>query len=81
MLTMRRRIPLKNAQSPRNLHAAARAAFPHQVEVQSFEFVMLQRQALVEIERQASGTKIARLTQRGSEVLLKLSGLADDEQD
>ncbi|PCE32501.1 hypothetical protein [Burkholderia ubonensis] len=47
---------------------------PYQVAVQRLDFVTLQRQALVEIERRESGARIARLTQRGSELLRKLGG-------
>ncbi|HLX02716.1 MAG TPA: hypothetical protein VKS80_11455 [Trinickia sp.] len=47
---------------------------PYQVEVQRLDFVMLEKKALVEIERRASGAKIARLTQRGFELLSRLGG-------
>ncbi|MGU7779074.1 hypothetical protein [Burkholderia sp. PU8-34] len=51
---------------------------PYQVEVQRLDFVTLERQALVEIERRDSGARIARLTQRGSELLRKLGGTDAD---
>ncbi|QCP49031.1 hypothetical protein FAZ95_07430 [Trinickia violacea] len=53
---------------------------PYQVEVQRLDFVMLEKKALVEIERRASGVKIARLTPRGSAVLRKLDGLAVEDE-
>ncbi|MGU7773878.1 hypothetical protein ACV229_27320 [Burkholderia sp. MR1-5-21] len=51
---------------------------PYQVEVQRLDFVTLQRQALVEIERRDSGARIARLTRRGSELLRKLGSATAD---
>ncbi|MGV2287259.1 hypothetical protein AAHK20_00975 [Trinickia sp. YCB016] len=53
---------------------------PYQVEVQRLDFVMLEKKALVEIERRASGAKIARLTPRGSALLRKLGRLAVEDE-
>ncbi|TKC86764.1 hypothetical protein FAZ69_19110 [Trinickia terrae] len=53
---------------------------PYQVDVQRHDLLTLQRRLLVEIERRASGAKVARLTARGSELLRKLGGLDEDRE-
>lgn len=52
---------------------------PYQVEAKRHDLATLERKALVEIEQRKNGARIARLTQRGVELLRKLNKTVDQQ--